>query len=323
MTRRRKQSDKIIPVSENQSNDLSRKYRPSTLDEFIGNTSLKSTFESLFRLNKIPQQILFYGPKGCGKTTLARLCAKQLNCSEFDLKEIDTADFRGIDSVREIRRTMHTSPMKGKVKVYILDECHKTTNDFQNALLKALEEPPKHVYFFLCTTDPQGLIPTIKSRCVQYQVSTLTPKQIFELMDGICKKENRSVPKKVILQIAKDCEGHPRNALKILEKIIYLNEDEMLEAAKHEAEKKEAPIELCRALMSNKSWKQIATLFKSINDEPETIRRIIRGYFASVLLNGNTTGYIVLDVFKQPYYNTDGKNELVRGLYEVWSELNE
>ncbi len=328
MSRKRKLVQK--KEQENEIVDLARKHRPTTLNEFFGNNTLKNTLQTLFRLNKIPQQILFHGPRGCGKTTLARLCAKQLNCSDFDLKEIDVADFRGIDSVRDIRRTMGTSPMNGKVKVYIMDEVallgrggDSSKNEAQSCLLKALEEPPKHVYFFLCTTDPQNLIPTLKSRCVQYQVSTLTPKQIFEIINNICKKEDKQIPKKVSLQIAKDSLGHPREALKILEKIIYLDEDKMLEAAQQEAEKREQTISLCRALMGNKTWKQIADILKNIDEDPEAVRRKIRGYFASVLLNGNVSGFIILDVFKQAFYNTDGRNELIRGCYEIWSELNE
>lgn len=329
MARKRKQLVETTATEET-TVDLARKYRPSTLDEFYGNSVLKNTLKSLITRNKIPQQILFFGPKGCGKTTLSRLCARYLNCSEFDLKEIDVADFRGIDSVREIRRTMGTKPMKGAVKVYILDEVallgrggDSAKNEAQSCLLKALEEPPKHVYFFLCTTDPQNLISTLKSRCVQYQVSTLSPKQIVDLLNHVCEQERVELPKKVSVQIARDSLGHPRDALKILEKIIHLNEDDMLEAAQQEAEKREQTITLCRALMEKKSWKQIADILKNIDEDPEAVRRKIRGYFASVLLNDNAVGFIVLDTFKQAFYNTDGRNELIRGCYEAWSELNE
>jgi len=326
MARKRRQS---VEATE-ETVDLARKYRPQSLDTFFGNNILKNTLQTLITRNKIPHQILFHGPKGCGKTTLSRLCAIHLGCSEFDLKEIDVADFRGIDSVRDIRRTMGTKPMKGAVKVYIMDEVallgrggDSAKNEAQSCLLKALEEPPKHVYFFLCTTDPQNLLSTLKSRCVQYQVSTLTPKQVVDLISYVCEQEQREIPKKVALQIARDSLGHPRDALKILEKIIYLDEEDMLEAAQQEAEKREQTITLCRALIEKKSWKQIAEILKNIDEDPEAVRRKIRGYFASVLLNNNAVGFIALDVFKLAFYNTDGRNELIRGCYEIWSEINE
>jgi hypothetical protein len=102
-----------------------------------------------------------------------------------------------------------------------------------------------------------------------------------------------------------------------------LDEEEMLESAKQEAERREQSITLCRAIMSKRNWKEIASLIKSIDEEPETVRRTIRSYFSSVLLNGNSEAFIVLDCLKQPFYNIDGKNELVRCLYEIHSELNE
>lgn len=315
-----------IKSTENEALDLARKYRPTCLNDFYGNMSLKKSLEKA----KIPSQALFYGDPGSGKTTLARIFANQLGCSEFDLKEIDTGDFRGIDTVREIRRIMGKKPMKGNVRVFIIDEVHmlgrggdSSKNEAQNALLKALEEPPKNCYFFLCTTDPQNLISTIKSRCVQYRVQALSEKQTFNLVTNIAKKEDVDLPKKVGLQIARDSLGHPREALKILEKILHLDEDDMLETAKQEAERREQSITLCRALIKNKSWKEIAGIIKSIDEEAETVRRVIRGYFASVLLNGDSSAFIVLDCLKQPFYNIDGKNELIRSLYEIHSEMNE
>lgn len=322
---------KSVPQQEETNNciDLTFKYRPKSIDEFFGNSILKKSLKTLIDKQKIPQQILFYGDKGCGKTSLARICASELQCSEFDLKEIDTADFRGIDTVRELRRIMGTQPMKGSVKVYILDECHmlgrggdSSKNEAQNALLKALEEPPKHVYFFLCTTDPQNLLSTIRSRCVQYKVSPLAPKQIVDLLNHICDEEDLPLSKKVALQIAKEVKGVPRNAIKTLQKIIHLEEDEQLKIIEEVAKNEEFTFNLCRALTQNKSWKEISSMLQNITEEPEASRRIIRKYFTTALLNGNTSAYIVLDVLKTPFYNTDAYNELVRCVFEIHTELN-
>jgi len=322
VARRRKKTDTKKEVPE--ITDLALKYRPTKISEFVGNLNLKQTIATTISENKIPHCALFYGDFGCGKTTLARLFAKELGCAtSFDLKEIDIAHFNGVDTIRDLRKHMGTKPMAGDAKVFILDEVHELSKPGQNALLKALEEPPKHVYFFLCTTDPQKVINTVRSRCVQYEVAPLTEKQIFSLTNTIAEKENIELPKKVGLQIARDSLGHPRNALKILEKIACLSADEMLEAAKQEAEKQEAVINLCRTLMKRTNWKTIAGILRKLTDDPEKMRRAVRGYFASVLLNGNEAGFIVLDVFKQPYFSTDGKNEFVRCVYEVFQELQD
>ncbi len=331
MTRKRKskEENKEEETTENQELDLTRKFRPTTLDDFKGNTNLKKSLKTMIDKGTVPHSILFYGDYGSGKTTLARILTNYLECSELDVKEINTADFRGIDTVRNLLRSMHTKPMKGKYKAYIIDEAAQlgrggdsSKNEAQNALLKALEEPPSHCYFFLCTTDPQNLISTIKSRCTQFQVNTLSQKQMITLLNEVAEKEEINLPKKVALQITKDSLGHPRDALKLLQKIMYLDEDEMLESAKREAEKQEEAITLCRELMNGSSWKRIAEILKALEQDPETVRRIVRGYFTSVLLNGNESAFIVLDALKEPFFNIDAKNELVRAIFEAWSELN-
>ncbi len=220
----------------------------------------------------------------------------------------------------------HPSYFANEIAVH---NCHmlgrggdSSKNEAQNALLKALEEPPKHVYFFLCTTDPQNLLSTIRSRCVQYKVSPLAPKQIVDLLNHICDEEDLPLSKKVALQIAKEVKGVPRNAIKTLQKIIHLEEDEQLKIIEEVAKNEEFTFNLCRALTQNKSWKEISSMLQNITEEPEASRRIIRKYFTTALLNGNTSAYIVLDVLKTPFYNTDAYNELVRCVFEIHTELN-
>ena len=125
---------------------LYQKYRPTNLKDFFGNDGLKRDLKPFLEGRRTPpKSILFTGPSGCGKTTLARILAYTIGCAEGDINELDTADFRGIDSIRDIRRQMNLVPLGGQARVWILDECHKLTNDAQNALLKALENPPAHV----------------------------------------------------------------------------------------------------------------------------------------------------------------------------------
>lgn len=321
MKRKRKSAKETDETEVKKELSLTDKYRPKSIDELYGNAVLKKTIKSAIENNDIPHAILLSGPFGSGKTTIARILTKELNCSEFDYKEIDIADFTGVDLVREVRRKMNTAPMQGKVKVYVFDEGHKMSEAAQQATLKMLEEPPKHCYFMICTTDPQKLLPTIRSRCINYIVQTLSEKQIFKLISGIAEKEDIDLPKKVALQISRDSLGHPRNAIKILDKIRNLDTEDMLEAAMHQAEQEEQVIMLCRGIMNRKPWKELATILKGLKEEPESIRRAIRGYFSTLLLSGDESAFFVLDTLNSPYYNTDGRASLIRDVFEIHKDL--
>jgi DNA polymerase III gamma/tau subunit len=293
-------------------------YRPETLDDFVGNRTTISSLRTLLKSKNPPHSYLFTGPQGCGKTTLARIVAKELGCDGYNLKEQNAADFRGIDSVREIVRKMRLQGLSGGRRGFILDEIHKQTNDAQNALLKALEEPPEHVYFFLCTTDPQQLLKTVKSRCSEYTVQPLTEAQCISLLEGVSGKAGVKIPKEVLEQIAKDSQGHPRQALTVLEQVMGLPEREMLRAAKRSVDIESQAIDLCRALIKGDDWKKIAGILQGLGkEEPESIRRMVLSYCEKVLLSsGDSQAFVVMDCFREPLYNT-GRPGLVMACYEA------
>ena len=155
--------------------ELYKKYRPKKLKDIKENEKLVAALtKQLSNPDECPSVFLFHGGTGCGKTTLARIIANELKVKGNDYKEIDVADFNGIETARGIRSKMGFKAQESKFRIFVLDECHMLTGAAQNAFLKTLEDTPKHVKFILCTTEPNKLKPTFRGRCQQYQVSQLT-----------------------------------------------------------------------------------------------------------------------------------------------------
>jgi DNA polymerase-3 subunit gamma/tau len=219
---------------------LARKYRPQKFSEVVGQSAVVKTIVNALRRNKLSHALLFAGIKGTGKTTLARIVAKALNCQNInpeeyepcnqcqscveimkgihvDVLEIDAASNRGIDQIREIIDALKYAPAKGKAKVYIIDEAHMLTKEASNALLKSLEEPPSHVYFILATTEPNRLPPTILSRCQRYEFKRLDFKLNFNHLQRICQLENYQIEQPALELIAKEAQGSLRDALSLLD----------------------------------------------------------------------------------------------------------
>lgn len=286
---------------------LYKKYRPDKLSDIFGNEDTIVSLETyLDGTKEMPQALLFQGPTGCGKTTMARIVGKELEIGGQDLMEIDSGQFRGIDTIREIRKQSTYRPLSGDKRMWIIDECHKLSNDAQNALLKILEDTPKGVYFILCTTEPNKLISTILNRCVQYTVKPLDHRDMFKLIKKVVKAENETIHKSVYEQIIMDSLGRPRDALQILDKVLTVEEDRRIEVAKKTAEELSQSIELCRALIQGDPWKKTTLILKGLKEEdPERIRRHILGYLQSVLLDGkNDTAAAIMEEFLEPFYNT-------------------
>jgi len=199
--------------------------------------------------------------------------------------------------------------LEGSRRMWILDECHQLTKDAQNALLKILEDTPPHVYFALCTTDPKKLISTIRGRCSQFEMRTLSDNDMKRLLIDVCKGEQvkpDKVMKKVILQIIKDSMGHPRNALQILDQALNVPPEKRLQVAKRSAEQQNQSIELCRALIKREPWSRVNKILKGLKDEdPESVRRHVLGYAQAVVLNGdNEKAGAIMEEFIHPVYDS-------------------
>jgi len=296
------------------------KYRPNCLEQVKGNLDILSTLEGMLGdLETCPHSFLLHGPTGCGKTTLARIIANRLGCSGSDLKEVDSAQFRGIDTAREIRHQSNYMAIEGSCRVWIIDECHKMTNDAQNGLLKVLEDTPEHVYFILCTTEPQKLLATIKGRCSMFQVKPLSEQEMYHLLRRVTHKEGETLDRELYDIIIQDSLGYPRNALQTLEQVLRADPERRLEIAQQAAIAQSQVVELCRALLKGSPWKVVAKILTGVKDqEPEGIRRAVLGYCQAVLLNGkdDLVCGLIMEEFINPFYDS-GFPQLTFACYSV------
>lgn len=219
---------------------LYRTYRPQTFEEVAGQKHIIKTLKNALANNKIAHAYLFCGPRGTGKTTMAKLFAKALNCDEGighqcnkcsncleviegshpDVIEIDAASNNGVEQVRELIDKVNYLPIKGRYKVYIIDEVHMMTTSAFNALLKTIEEPPAHVIFILATTEPHNIIPTILSRCQRYDFSKVSDGDIEERLAIVLEKEGIKYDQEAVRAIISLADGGMRDALSILDQVI-------------------------------------------------------------------------------------------------------
>jgi DNA polymerase-3 subunit gamma/tau len=208
---------------------LYRKYRPEKFKNVAGQEAVVDLLTKSLDSGKVAHAYLFCGGRGTGKTSVARIFARELKTNPEDIIEIDAASNRGIDEIRELREAVRSMPFSSAYKVYIVDEVHMLTKEASNALLKTLEEPPKHVIFILATTDPEKLPQTIISRCQKIEFKQPTLEILSKVLSTVAKDEDKKLTPDAALLIAKHGKGSYRDALGVLEQILVRVEGDTVE----------------------------------------------------------------------------------------------
>ena len=263
---------------------LYRKYRPTNFDEVVGQKVIIQTLKNAINNNKLSHAYLFTGPRGTGKTSIAKILAQTINCTDLkdcipcgkcvnctqnktnplDIIEIDAASNNGVDEIREIRSKVNLVPSIGKYKIYIIDEVHMLSTGAFNALLKTLEEPPSHVIFVLATTDPHKIPSTILSRCQRFDFKKLTINEIVDRLKYVVNEEKININDNALKEVAILSDGGMRDALSLLDQVVSYSTDEIKLEDIHEINgtiTKEEQIELLENIIDS----NIEEIFKKID----------------------------------------------------------
>ncbi|MDD3725635.1 MAG: DNA polymerase III subunit gamma/tau [Candidatus Ratteibacteria bacterium] len=313
---------------------LARKYRPKNLDEVWGQSHITEALKKSIKDGRIADAYLFAGPRGTGKTSVARVLAKSLNCENgptaspcdtceicktitagscMDVIEIDAASNRKIDEVRALRESVNLTPARARFKIYIIDEVHMLTEDASNALLKTLEEPPPYIKFFLATTDPEQIIPTILSRCQRFNFKPFKLKEVEERLTDICNREGFQIEKEALKEIYGFSGGSMRDALSILDQLMVNAENNIIS---YQGVKnflglvEEDSIREMMALVRGKEIKKLLSLFHQLLSEGKDPAVIMDGIIKEI--KG-----IILDRIGEVEYPEDKEENLYRAFNDI------
>jgi len=293
---------------------LYRKYRPETFDDLVGQDSVVSLLKSAIDKDKITHAYLFVGSKGVGKTTTARIFAKELGISDKDLYELDAASNRKIDNFRDLNDSVHSLPFESKYKLYIIDEVHMLTKEAFNAFLKTLEEPPEHVIFILATTEAEKLPDTIKSRCQIVNFQKANEKAITTALQNIAKHENLHIDPDAITAISIMSEGSFRDAIGMLQKAITVSDGKTISAKDVEKSMNIAPVSEVLNFLSHIHSQNLKSALEQLRELSKN--NINPEYFIQTLIY--TTRQIII-----MRYQNDSTNAQLAELYtsDTFSKL--
>lgn len=296
---------------------LHTKFRPQTFTEVIGQDTVVRSFREALKKGT-SHAFLFHGPTGTGKTTLSRLGAYTVGCTERELLEIDAATFTGIDDMRVVTSGLSYRPLGGGNKSVIVDECHALSAQAWKSLLKSIEEPPSYVYWFLCTTELNKVPETIRTRCTRYELQPVSTDALFDLLLDVANREKLPISEAVVELCAKQARGSPRQALVNLGACAGAKEEKDARSLLRAVEGSAGVIDLCRALVERKDFlKVVLPILNDLKDQnAESVRQVVRDYMTKVVLGSKSEkaaggALEVLDEFSTPFPSGDGISPVV------------
>lgn len=302
---------------------LHTKYRPQRFEDVIGQDAMIKALRDHVAKNK-SQVFLFHGPSGTGKTTLARICAKKFGCVSTDIIEEDAATNTGVENIRLLKEKLTYVPLTGGNKrAVILDEAHMLSRSAWNSLLKALEDTPRHVVWFLCTTEVGKVPTTIKTRCFVGALKSVSFDDLKLLVADVAKKEKIKLPKGVADVIVGESNGSPRQALVNLGMCSSASDVNEASNILSSAIATKGTIDLCQLLLSsNASWRKAVDIVSVMEEEPESVRIVVCNYMSSVLMKSKNKTEVnkvlaILDAFRGPYNMSEKKAPLLLSLGEI------